>query len=180
MLMLAVPLAALLGATAVAGVPVGTCSAVTMYGPAEYYAIDLVSTGRVPGSRGAAGVAEVTSARSPFGIALTPAGAYRQQLSVRVDGMRGKREGRLAVWLTTPELDQVRFLGTLEDGVELRGEVSLNKFLVVVTLEAADVDGASSAWQGPVVLRGASRSGRMHTMAGHGPWEGEPCVKYGY
>ena len=35
-------------------------------------------------------------------------------------------------------------------------------------------------WTGPVVSRGMSRSGLMHTMAGHGPFETEPCAVYGY
>lgn len=35
-------------------------------------------------------------------------------------------------------------------------------------------------WSGPVVLRGMSRSGMMHTMAGHGPFEQENCAAYGY
>jgi hypothetical protein len=29
-------------------------------------------------------------------------------------------------------------------------------------------------------MRGMSRSGRMHTLAGHGPFEAEPCAKYGF
>ena len=54
-----------------------------------------------------------------------------------------------------------------------------NKFLVFVTLEPAEATG-EARWQGPVVMRGLSRSGLMHTMAGHGPYEQEPCAVYGY
>ena len=35
-------------------------------------------------------------------------------------------------------------------------------------------------WTGPIVIRGMSRSGMMHTMAGHGPFEEENCAAYGY
>jgi len=35
-------------------------------------------------------------------------------------------------------------------------------------------------WTGPVVMRGMSRSGLMHTMAGHGAFEQENCAAYGY
>lgn len=177
---LAVPLVAFLNLATPMAVSGGGCGAPAA-APAVpgYYDIELVTTGRVPGSRGAAGIAVVTSARSPFGISLAPDGAYRHELAVRVEGMRGNVSGRLAVWVTTPDIDQVRLLGSLEPGVELRGEVAWNKFLVVVTLEPELAAGAS-AWAGPIVLRGASRSGRMHTMAGHGPYQSEPCVKYGY
>jgi hypothetical protein len=39
---------------------------------------------------------------------------------------------------------------------------------------------ATDIWKGPVVMRGMSRSGLMHTLAGHGPYEKEPCAKYGF
>jgi hypothetical protein len=29
-------------------------------------------------------------------------------------------------------------------------------------------------------MRGMSRSGMMHTMAGHGPFQQENCARYGY
>ena len=54
-----------------------------------------------------------------------------------------------------------------------------NKYLVIITLEPTD-DPQSPRWQGPVVLRGMSRSGLMHTMAGHGPFQQEPCATFGY
>ncbi|HZD06335.1 MAG TPA: hypothetical protein VE173_15600, partial [Longimicrobiales bacterium] len=60
-----------------------------------------------------------------------------------------------------------------------RGRSSWNKFLVVVTLEPTDGSDAST-WSGPIVLRGMSRSGAMHTMAGHGPFQQEKCAAYGY
>jgi hypothetical protein len=50
---------------------------------------------------------------------------------------------------------------------------------VIITLEPS-ADDLGERWQGPVVLRGMSRSGMMHTMAGHGPFETEPCAVYGF
>jgi hypothetical protein len=68
-------------------------------------------------------------------------------------------------------------LGTLAEDGTLEGSISLNKFLVFLTAEsAADVE----RWSGPVLLRGSSPSGRMHSMAGHGPFEGEPCAVVGF
>lgn len=175
--LLALTLAALLGAPA-PGPLAGACAGGEPLAEAAYYDIELVPTGRVPGTRSARGVAKLTSAASPFGIALTADGRYRQRLTLRVDGVLPVVPGQLVAWITTVEIDQVQRLGELATGAEVGGEVEWNKFLVVVTLEP---DGeASPRWRGPVVLRGASRSGRMHTMAGHGPYEGEPCVKYGY
>ena len=75
-------------------------------------------------------------------------------------------------------------LGALEVGEAERvsgfsGEVGWNKFLVVITLEPED-DPEAATWSGPIVLRGMSRSGAMHTMAGHGPFQEENCAAYGY
>jgi hypothetical protein len=61
----------------------------------------------------------------------------------------------------------------------LTGRVEWNKFLLIITAEAPG-ETPGDRWQGPVVMRGMSRSGMMHTMAGHGPFELESCLKYGY
>ena len=60
----------------------------------------------------------------------------------------------------------------------MSGKVGWNKFLVVITLEA-DNDPEQSMWVGPIVFRGVSRSGMMHTMVGHGALEQENCAAYG-
>ena len=83
------------------------------------------------------------------------------------------------VWTTTPELDQIALAGELTDAAGFSGQVAWNKFLVVVTLEPA-FDPDATMWTGPVVIRGMSRSGMMHTMAGHGPFEEKNCAAYGY
>jgi hypothetical protein len=70
-------------------------------------------------------------------------------------------------------------LGTLDENFQVAGTASWNKFLVVITLEAVD-DPVAKRWSGPIAFRGMSRSGMMHTMAGHGPFEQENCAAYGY
>ena len=84
-------------------------------------------------------------------------------------------------WITTPNLDKIKRLGVLSDEKvsQVSGQVDWNKFLVVVTLEPSVADD-DRMWVGPIIMRGISRSGLMHTMAGHGPFEREPCQKYGY
>jgi hypothetical protein len=146
---------------------------------APYYAIDLVTTKNVAGTARARGTGHVTFAASPFGVALAADGSYRYDVDLRLTGMDPPRDGTLVAWITTPQVDRVRRLGALDDELGVRGEVSWNKFLVVVTLEAGD-DPAAQTWSGPIVLRGMSRSGAMHTMAGHGPFQQELCAKYGY
>jgi hypothetical protein len=146
---------------------------------APYYAVDLVTTKNLPGTARARGTGHVTFAASPFGVALSADGSYRYDLDLRLTGMTRPEGGTLVAWITTPQVDHVRRLGAFDDGLGVRGEVSWNKFLVVVTLEADDDPGAQT-WSGPIVLRGMSRSGAMHTMAGHGPFQQELCAKYGY
>ena len=146
--------------------------------PPKYYAIDLVTTKRVPGSRRATGVADVTFKPSPFGVALSPTGEYAYTLSIAIDELAPARTGAYVVWVTTPDLSKVERIGVLDDTHRIRGEVGWNKFLVVISHE--ENPDAVQRWSGPIVLRGMSRSGMMHTMAGHGPFESEPCAVYGY
>ena len=145
----------------------------------EYYQFPMVSTKRVPGTGNATGVGEVAFAQSPFGVALAGDGSYDYDFTVRFERLRPPRSGTYVVWATTPELDQVVLAGELADPASFSGKVAWNKFLVVVTLEPA-FDPDATMWTGPIVIRGMSRSGMMHTMAGHGPFEEENCAAYGY
>lgn len=149
--------------------------------PGEYYGVDLVATKRVPGTGQAMGVGSVTFAKSPFGIAVSPSGHYVYDIDLSVERLRQPKRGFYTAWITTPNLDKIKRLGVLSDEKVSRvsGQVDWNKFLVVVTLEPSVVDN-DRMWVGPIIMRGISRSGLMHTMAGHGPFEREPCQKYGY
>ncbi|MCY4573813.1 MAG: hypothetical protein OXF01_13545 [Gemmatimonadetes bacterium] len=145
----------------------------------DYYRFPMVSTRRVPGTGNATGVGELVFARSPFGISLTEDGSYLYDFTVRFERLRPARAGTYVVWTTTPELDRIVPAGELTDPAAFSGKVAWNKFLVVVTLEPA-FDPDATTWTGPIVIRGMSRSGMMHTMAGHGPFEQENCAAYGY
>jgi hypothetical protein len=152
----------------------------------EYYAIDLVGTRQVTGTGRAAGTAHLTSSISPFGVDLAADGSYRSTLQLQVDHLPVRDGERFVAWVTTPELDQVALLGVLDAQGTTLGTVEWNKFLVVITLESEEfahgevAQGAAAMWEGPIVLRGMSRSGRMHTMAGHGPFEQLECRAFGY
>ncbi len=147
--------------------------------PPEYYQIDLVTTKKLPGSRLATGVGNVTFAASPFGIAISPNGNYVYRLDIEIEKLRPATEGTYVAWVSTSNLDQIKPLGALDEQMQVSGEVAWNKFLVIITLEPS-ADDLGDIWQGPIVLRGLSRSGLMHTMAGHGPFQQEPCATYGY
>ena len=155
----------------VAGLPVAC-------GP-DYYQFPMVSTRRVPGTGNATGVGEIVFPHSPFGVSLTEDGSYLYDFTLRFERLKPARAGTYVVWATTPELDEVVLAGELADPASFSGKVAWNKFLVVVTLEPAFDPGATT-WSGPIVTRGMSRSGMMHTMAGHGPFETENCAAYGY
>ncbi len=147
--------------------------------PPPYYEIDLVTTRKVPGAGAATGVGTVVYKSTPFGIAVGTDGSYIYNLDIKVDRMAPARKGHYIAWVSTPQLDTIKQLGPLDTGHTISGEVDWNKFLVIITLEES-VDPEQPRWKGPVVLRGLSRSGYMHTMAGHGPYESEPCAIYGY
>jgi len=144
----------------------------------DYYSIDLVPTRRVPATAYVRGTAEVTFSPSPFVVTVTPDGSYDYEVHVRLPELREPRGGGYVAWVTTTEIDEIHRLGQLQDG-RVSGRVAWNKFLVVVTLEE-DPMVATGRWTGPIAFRGMSRSGTMHTMAGHGPFQDEKCAAYGY
>ncbi|HUH12322.1 MAG TPA: hypothetical protein VMK65_04400, partial [Longimicrobiales bacterium] len=99
-------------------------------------------------------------------------GRHAYTLELESTGLRRPAGSVAVVWAATPELDRVEKLGTLDAAGALRAGVAMNKFLVFVTEEAS---AGVERWSGPILLRGIAPSGRMHSMAGHGPFEGEPC-----
>ncbi len=173
--LLALAVAVLGGPQPVGASPGDVCSP----DPPEYYRIDLISTKRVPGSGYASGTAEMLFSDSPFGVSLGADGSYRHLLDIRVARLAPAREGRYVAWVTTPSLDRAERLGVLDEDHRIQGPVKWNKFIAVISWEADEATD-QDRWQGPIVMRGMSRSGKMHTMAGHGPFEQEKCATYGY
>ena len=145
----------------------------------EYYKIDLVPTKRVPAARRAVGAAHLSFTPSPFAVSVSPKGHYAYDLNIQIDNLGAAPGGVYVGWISTPSLGEIVRLGRLSRAGSVSGRVSWNKFLVIVTLEPY-VEPGEERWRGPVVMRGMSRSGLMHTMAGHGPFQQEPCAVYGY
>ena len=155
-------------APATAGPPPGWGPAPACAAP-DLYTFALAPTAH---ANGASATARLRFAASPFGVAVTRDGRHTYALTLETRGLRNPAGTVAVVWAATPELDRVERLGTLDASGALRGRVAMNKFLLFVTAEAsADVE----RWSGPILLRGIAPSGRMHSMAGHGPFEGEPC-----
>jgi len=148
--------------------------------PPEYYSFALVSTNRVRGTaRG--GRATLYFEPSPFGMVLAPDGSYRHCVRVTVPGLPSPPAGsEFVAWLATPTLELRSRIGTLDGDGAVAGYSEWNKFLVVVTVEPSRAEnstlaaaGSSETWTGPIVLRGVARSGMMHSMLGHDPFNPE-------
>lgn len=134
--------------------------------------VPLRPTQNAPGGRGSM---LLTAPPSPFGITVDAEGRQTHVVVVQVDQIRRRSGATYVVWATTPELDQVTRLGILGEENRVAGPVAWNKFLVFVSEEASpDVE----RWAGPILLTGISPSGRMHTMAGHGPFESVSCSDF--
>jgi hypothetical protein len=174
-----IPLVALITASVPAAGPPTAPGVPTVCAPPEYYAIELVTTRNIPGTGYARGRADVAFQPAPFGVSVSADGSYRYDVRIRFENLRTPRDGQYVAWLTTTELDEVVSMGPLDDEGNAGGPVTWNKFIVVVTLEE-DWDPDALRWTGPVAFRGMSRSGKMHTMIGHGPLQDEKCAAYGY
>ena len=146
--------------------------------PSNYYGIEMVPTKRVPGTGSGVGLGKVTFASSPYGVAVSPSGAYVVDITLALRRIKKPKKGFLTAWATRDDLLETTRLGVLDDDFRVSGQAGWNKFLLVVSLEPTDEP--TEKWTGPIVMRGMSRSGMMHTLAGHGPFEKEPCAKYGF
>ena len=148
--------------------------------PVPYYGFPLVTTKNVPGTGQGSGTVEVTFVeQSPFGVSVTENGSYEYQLDISLHRINIRGDGDLVAWVTTRDLSEIERLGVLHNNQNIQGTVDWNKYLVVITLEH-DTAESATRWQGPIVMRGMSRSGMMHTMVGHGVLQEENCFAYGY
>ncbi|MCI0434416.1 MAG: hypothetical protein L0271_12375 [Gemmatimonadetes bacterium] len=137
------------------------------------YQIDLVPTAN---ANLASGTVRLRFADSPFGVNVTADGHYAFDATFVTTGVP-RDAGAVVAWAASPELDVVHRLGVLREDGTLEARITLNKFLVFLTAEA---DASAERWSGPILLRGISPSGRMHTMIGHGPFYAEPCAAWGF
>ncbi len=133
------------------------------------YCLELVATPRLDD---AAGVVEMGTVDSPFGVSVTPDGTHEYDLTAWIDGLPEPSSlgpyTTYVAWATPLVLDPVVRLGEVSKGANELGRVAFNKFMVWVSAEAsADVEER----EGPLVLRGRSPSSLMvaHDMLAQAP-----------
>jgi len=130
----------------------------------DLFKIELRATSVAPS---ASGVALLSPARSPFGIAVNRDGHVIFDVSFTTSGLpRPSTLGRFdtfVAWTARDDLGEVRKLGIVKAGETLRSQVAYNKFLVIVTAES----GAGGVkWAGPIVLRGFAPSALLENFSG--------------
>lgn len=145
--------------------PAGACRAVP----------EIVRLQPTQSAPGALGRMVLTPTESAYGIAVDAEGRQRFDIRLEIERLRRRDGATYVAWAATPELDRVARLGVLGSEGRIDGRVAWNKFLVFVSEERVP-DG--ERWAGPILLTGLSPSGRMHTMAGHGPFEGVACQDF--
>jgi hypothetical protein len=137
----------------------------------DLYRIPLQGTGSY---NRLAGMATLTPARSPFGIATTKDGQFVFAIDVEVSVLPppssfGAAYTTYVVWVTTSQLDRIERLGPLTAGAKTSGKVAMAKFLVVIT---AEPNAAGAKWSGPIVMRGTSPSNYLTNFSGHTMFNG--------
>ena len=125
----------------------------------DLFCIDLFSTAR---GGDAVGVIALTRPWSPFGVTVTPEGRHRHELTAWITGLPEPSTlgpyTTYVAWATPLVLDPVVSLGEVGNGRSTVGEVSFNKYMVLISAEAS---GDVRERSGPLVLRGRSPSSRM-------------------
>ncbi len=126
---------------------------------------DLYCMALLPAPRvlDAGGVAELRRPPGPFSLALTAEGGIRYRVVLTTHGLPAPAElgayTTYVAWVAAPLLSSVERLGEVpSSGTAVLGEVSLDKFLLLVSAEAGP-DVAQPT--GPFVLRAQSPSSRM-------------------
>ena len=123
------------------------------------FCIDLFPT---PSAGKASGTVRLTPPWSPFGVSITAQGNHRNNLSFTLDGLPNPNTfgnfDTYVAWISPLSLYPVEKLGEITNGSHTLGEVSFNKYIIMITAEnSSSNDGMS----GPLVLRGRSPSSKL-------------------
>ena len=115
-----------------------------------------------PGLEGMSGRLELRTPHSPFGVAVNAAGNHLYEGVLTLDGLPDPATlgdySHIVAWLATPLFDTVVNLGPVGNGTSRIGEISLNKFMILVTAEPRP---DAPEWEGRLLLRATSPSARM-------------------
>ena len=122
----------------------------------DLYCIDLTATER---GGTASGVVALEYIPGAFTVPVTVDGHYRYAPRITLRGLpRAPAGARYVAWAASPTMDVIQRLGPVTNGANRAGEITLDRFLVLITAEPNSV---SAAPRGPVLLRGESPSNRM-------------------
>lgn len=129
------------------------------------------------GNEGASGMVLLKQPWSPFGVSLEEDGRVRHDLRIVLEGLPPVAGEVYRIWLTTPALSDVEYVGELTSDGELVAESSRVQLIVVVSRESQDgpdprAEGAK--WNGPIVLRGFSAGARVTPLAQHSLFQQTP------
>lgn len=125
------------------------------------YCIEMVPTAAYEGARATAILNRPSTA---FGIAVTRDGRQRYRIDLDVAGLPAAPDGMAYVlWSMPLTLNPVTPMAIVGNGAMTAGDVSLNKFMLLVSLESLPSAGLAGLTErtGPLVLRGRSPSARM-------------------
>ncbi len=115
-----------------------------------------------PGLEYMSGRVELRTPHTPFGVAVNAAGNHRYEGILTLDGLPDPAQlgdyNHIVAWLATPLFDEVRRIGPVSNGTQSIGEISLNKFMFLITAEARP---DAPEWEGRLLLRATSPSARM-------------------
>jgi len=142
--------------------PTGAAVDQTVRGP---FNLLIFPTSLVPH---ASGTARLVYAESPFGIATNEDGHAVYDMRITLAGLplpaKLGHYTTYVAWAASPDLSQWVRLGTVHNGVNTVGSVDMNKFLLVLSVEATET-GTQPA--GPTVLHGTSPSGYIQSFLSH-------------
>ncbi len=115
-----------------------------------------------PGLETMSGRLELRTPHTPFGVAVNPAGNHLYEGILTLEGLPDPATlgdyTHIVAWLATPLFDEIRSLGPVGNGTQSIGEISLNKFMILVTAEPRT---DAPEWEGRLLLRATSPSARM-------------------
>jgi hypothetical protein len=126
-------------------------------------------------ARGAAGMGLLYPAYAPTGFAVSEKGTLVYDIEATFSGLGGGSAtgAHYIAWIAEPTLVKVIKLGEISNGSHRFENITLNKFILLVTIEP---NAAVATRSGPIVLRGISPSGLLQSFIGHELFSGGgPC-----
>ena len=127
------------------------------------------------GNEGASGMAYLKQPWSPYGVSVDEDGQVQYDLTIEVAGLPPIEGESYHVWVTTPTLDRIVGVGSIDSSGELKASTDWHQLLVVVSREPAGrVVSDGDRWSGPIVLRGFSAGARVTPLAQHSLFQQTP------